>query len=38
MKMNCISYRESSWRGSGAGHEDELYILKRKKLETFRSR
>jgi len=38
MKMNCISYRERSWRDSGAGHEDELYNLKRTKLESFRSR
>jgi len=38
MKMNYIPYRERSWRDSGAGNEYELYSLKRKKLESFRSK
>jgi len=38
MKMNCIPYRERSWSYSGAGNEYELYSLKRKKLERFRSK
>jgi len=38
MKMNFISYKERSWRDSGAGNDVVLYSLQRKKLEKFRSR
>jgi hypothetical protein len=27
MTMNCIPYRDRSWRDSGAGNKDELYSL-----------